>query len=84
MKTLKQIQPGDIFVVKHSKCTMTGMTDHRTYKCIDETHILLVKPSDSQINADEWFRKDWSPDKETVVEVDPKWYPARGFEVKTS
>ena len=61
---------------------MTGMTDHRVYKCIDGTHILLLQPSDCQINADPWFRNDWSPDKETVTEVDPQWFPARGFKVE--
>lgn len=80
MKTLKPISVGNPFKVKYPDCTMTGMTDHRLYRCLGPTTVKLLQPSAAQMNGDSAFR-DGSWKENAVSEVEEAWFTQRGYKV---
>jgi len=77
----KSIKPGDVFsTIEDGKSDAKTKGDKRTFKCITDSTVELITPSQYQITMDSAYR-DGSWKKTCVNDVEPEWYKQRGFEV---
>jgi len=79
---MKKIKKGDVFKVPEGGTDMAYLKrgDARTFKCIDEKTVELIKPSQMQEDMEKCFR-DGTWKKTAINKVERQWYTQKGFEI---